>query len=51
MGGDVSLPDFGSPELAWHVEDAAVHHGGVAIDGPQSVSVPSLLETSVLTAM
>jgi len=29
----VGLPDFGSPELAWRVEDAALHRSGMAIDG------------------
>jgi len=33
MIGDVGLPDFCGPELAWHVEDAAVHQGGAAIAG------------------
>jgi len=44
------LPNFRGPELAWHVEDAAVHQGSVTIAGPPSVSVPSLLETSYFTA-
>ena len=40
-----------APRSAWHVEDAALHRGGVAIDAPPQVSVRSLLETSIFTAM
>jgi hypothetical protein len=41
-----------SPEcelaVAWHVEDARVHKGGVAYAGPPQVSVSSLLESQFL---
>jgi len=46
----IGQPDFHGPKLAWQGEDAAVRPGGAAIAGPPSVSVPSLLETSLLTA-
>ena len=31
---DSGLSDLRGPELAWYVEDAAVHQGGVAPPGP-----------------
>jgi hypothetical protein len=46
----IGLPDFRGPKFVRHVEDAAVHQGGVTIASHPSVSVPSLLETSLLTA-
>ena len=39
-----------APRSAWHFEDAAVHHGGVAIAGSPQISVHSSLETSIFTA-
>jgi len=32
---DVGLPDFCGTKLAWHIEDAAVHQGRVALPGPR----------------
>jgi len=48
--GLIGQPDFLGSKLAWQVEDAAVRQGGATIAGPPQVSVPSLLETSDLTA-
>ena len=42
------LPIGMGPVVGRHVEDAAVHQGGIATSGPPYVSVSSLLETYLL---